>query len=155
MSYTYTPDFATQRDRVRLEIGDTAFTQTGVLMLADSEIAYAGTAEGNDFGTAARCCEFLEAKFAQKADMTEGKLSIRYSQRADSYRDKAKALRALGAMTGALPSAGGISIADKTAADQDTDRVPPAFWRNMLDNPEAQPLTPGSENVADPFDQTN
>lgn len=153
MAYTYTPDFALQRDRVRVEIGDTAFSPTNTLLLTDAEIAYAGTVEGDDLSVAARCCEFLEAKFSQKADMTEGKLAIKLSQRAAAYRTKAKQLRSLSAMTGAMPSIGGESISDKATNDQDTDRVPPAFWRDMLDNPEASALTPGSEGLPEPFDQ--
>lgn len=154
-TYTYSGDFTTQRDRVRVEIGDTTLSPSLKFQLADEEIAYAGTLEGNDVSAAARCCEFLEARYAQKADMTEGKLSIRLSQRSKAYHLKAKYLRAYAAMTTSLPSIGGESVSDKMAADQDTDRVPPAFWRDMLDNPETSALTPTSEGASDPFDQTN
>lgn len=153
--YTYTPDFTTQRDRVRLEIGDTTLSATSTFMLADQEIAQAGAVEGNDLSVAARCCEFLESKFAVKADLTEGKLSLKLSQRAKAYREKAKYLRSLAAMTGALPSIGGESISDKRTNDQDADRVPPAFWRGMNDSPDTQPLSPGSEDEPDPSDQSN
>lgn len=155
LTYTYAGTFTLQRDRVRVEIGDTQLSPTNTLLLADEEIAYAATIEGSDVMVAARCCDFLEAKFAQKADMTEGKLSIKLSQRAEAYRKKAATLRSLATMSGALPSIGGQSITDKNTADQDTDRVPPAFWRDMLDSPQATPLTPGSEDVRDPFDQVN
>lgn len=155
LTYTYTPDFTLQRDKVRLEIGDTALSASSTYMLADQEIAYAGTIEGSDVSVAARCCEFLESKWAIKADMSEGKLSLKYSQRAKAYHEKAKYLRALAAMTSSLPSVGGASISDKQANDQDTDRVPPAFWRGMNDSPDATPLTPGSEDEPDPFDQAN
>lgn len=154
LTYTYAGNFTLQRDRIRVEIGDTQFSPTLTLLLADEEIAYAGTVEGNDLAVAARCCEFLEGKFAQKADMTEGKLSIKLSQRAKAYHDKAKDLRMLATMGGALPSAGGISVAAKQANDDDTDRVPPAFWRGMLDNPEEEPLTPGVVGEPEPFNQT-
>lgn len=154
MAYTYTPDFTLQRDRVRLEIGDTQFDATGKLWLQDSEITQAGTLEGDDVSVAARCCEFLESRFASRADLTEGRTHIALSQRAKAYHEKAKYLRAQAAINGALPGVGGVSISDKRTNDQDSDRVPPAFWRNMTDNPEAEPLTPGSEQMADPFDQT-
>lgn len=155
LTYTYTGDFTTQKDRVRVEIGDTQLSVTNKLLLADEEIAYAGTVEGSEILVAARCCEFIEGKFSQKADMEEGKLKISLSQKAKAYHAKAQSLRALAAMTGALPSIGGESVTEKNTANDDTDRVPPAFFRNMLDNPEASPLTPGSEDLPDPFNQTD
>lgn len=154
-TYTYSGDFATQRDKVRVEIGDTQFSPTNTLVLADEEIAYAGTVEGNDVSVAARCCEFMAAKFSQKADITEGKLSLKLSQRAKALTEKAVRLRALAAATGALPSVGGESVSEKNTNDLDTDRVPPAFWREMLDNPEAEPMTPSSDHAPEPFDQTS
>lgn len=123
-----------QLNRVRLECGDTDATWQ---LLQDSEIGYAGSVEGSDLATAARCCEMISALFSRRADMQEGKLSIKLSQRAEAYARKAFLLRALGSATDAVPCIGGESIADKNAANDDTDRVQPAFTRNMLDNPDA------------------
>lgn len=133
MTWTYNWNFSSQKDRIRREVSDTDSTNQ---LLADEEIAYAGTIEGSDVAVAARCCEWLFAKFAQKADITEGKLSLKHSQRAQFFMSKAKQLRALDSV-GANPYIGGESISDKEATDEDTDRVPAGVWRYMLDNPQA------------------
>lgn len=153
-TYTYAGDFTLARDRARLAVGDTVLMQNAYF-LADEEIAQAVALGGGDLGVAACCCDFLVAKFSSKADFAEGKLSIKYSQRAEAYRKKAVDLRALAAMTGAIPSIGGESITEKNTNNQDTDRVPPGAWRGMMDNPLTQPLTPGAEGAADPFNQND
>lgn len=150
MTWTYTPDFTTQRDRIRREIGDVLQSDQ---ILSDEEIAYAGTVEGSDITVAARCCDWAAAFFGRKADITEGKLSLKLSQRAQAYRMQAAQLRSLDSMS-ALPSIGGESITDKEAANADTDRVPPAFFRGMTDNPRAIQQSPSSVDLA-PNDQTS
>lgn len=144
MAWTYTPDFTTQRDRVRREIGDVVSTDQ---QLSDAEIAYAGTVEGTDIGVAARCCEWIAGAYARKADYEEGKLKIWASQRFKAYTAKAKELRALDATAGAIPFIGGESIADKETRNEDTDRVQPAFWRGMLDEQGVQQLSPNDTDI--------
>lgn len=147
MTWTYVPDFSTQRDRVRFEIGDTTSTNQ---RLSDEEIAYAGTVEATDLAAAARCCESIAAALGMLADMREGKLEIKYSQRRAAYLAKAKQLRARDA-SGACPFVGGESISDKAELEADTDRVQPAFYRGQLDSPDATQPTAGNEgNGVDP-----
>lgn len=145
MTWTYTPDFATQRDRVRFEIGDTTSTDQ---LLSDEEIAYAGSVEGSDLCAAARCCEALAGKYGRLADMREGKLDIKLSQRKKAFLDKADQLRMQDAK-GAGIYVGGESISDKEATNEDTDRVPTAFYRGMLDNPNATQPTASNEGTSD------
>jgi hypothetical protein len=132
-----------QVNRVRLEIGDTMSTDP---LLENEEITYAGTLEGSDLSVSARCCEFIVAKFSRKADMEEGKLSIKLSQRAASYQKKADELRMRDSTT-AAPYAGGISIADKESTNADTDRVAPSFFRGMMDNEFADQPSPDDQDV--------
>ena len=146
MTWTYTPDFTVQRDRVRFLVGD---TNTADQLISDEEIQYMGTIEGSDFSVAAGCCEAIAGVLGRKVDMTEGKLSIKLSQRSKGYMDRAARLRWRDA-TMALPFSGGASVSEKEANNNDTDRVPPAFWRGQLDNPEATPDTPSNSNTTDP-----
>lgn len=148
MTWTFENDFTTTRDQVRIECGDVVFADQ---QLDDKAIAYAQTVEGSILSAAARCCEWLQSFYARKADMSEGALRIALSQRAKAYLEKSKELRFRDAIT-AVPYAGGISIADKENNNNDTDRVPPAFFRGMQDNPIAMQDTPG-EVQGDPFSQ--
>lgn len=145
MTWTYLPDFTKQRDRVRFEVGDTDSTDP---LLQDEEIAYAASQEPDDLGAAARCCESLSKRFARLADMAEGTFNIKLSQRSKAFVDMAAALRIRQAKV-ALPYVGGESISDKTAIDADTDRVAPAFFREMMDNPGAEDLTPSNASPGD------
>ena len=149
MTWTYTPDFTAQRDRVRFLVGD---TNTADQLVSDEEIQYMGTIEGSDFSVAAGCCEAIAGVLGRKVDMTEGKLSIKLSQRSKGYMDRAARLRARAALE-AVPFSGGASVADKIAANADSDRIPPAFWRGQLDNPEAVQETPTNTQTGDPFNQ--
>ena len=145
MTWSYNWSFTTQKDQVRREIGDVDSTDQ---LLSDEEIAYAGSVEGSSLAVAARCCEWLAAQFGRKADMAEGKLNIKLSQRAQAFKGKAVQLRALDAVA-SQPYVGGESISDKTATDNDTDRVPSGFWRDMLDNPTADEVAPTVEGDED------
>lgn len=146
MTWTYVPDFTGQRDRVRAEIGDTISTDQ---LLSDEEIAYFGSVEPDDLSAAAHACEAIAGALGRKVDMQEGKLSIKLSQRRLAYEMKARRLRARAA-AGAGPYIGGESIADKENTNEDTDRVAPAFYRGMLDNPNATQPTPLNEGNGDP-----
>lgn len=118
--------------KIRLLVGD---TDTSDQQLQDEEIYFAVSAEGGDYAAAALCAELLAAEYARKADKTVGSLSIQWSQRFDHYTALAAKLRRNSSVI-ALPYAGGVSISDKTTRETDTDRVAPAFYRGLLDNPE-------------------
>ena len=148
MTWTFENDFTTDRDKVRIECGDVI---TRDQQLDDKAITYAISIEGSILSAAARCCEWLQSFYARKADMSEGALKISLSQRALAYVKKAKELRFRDSIT-AVPYSGGISIADKENYNDDTDRVPPAFFRGMEDNPIAMQDTPGAVQ-GDPFSQ--
>lgn len=145
MTWTFINDFTSQRDKVRMEIGDITNTDQ---LLSDEAIAYAGTVEGSDLAVAARCCEWIAAALGRKVDITEGHLSLKLSQRCASYQMKAQLLRARAA-TESDAFTGGISVSDKESTNDDTDRVAPAFFRNMTDDMFAQPLTPTGVTSSD------
>lgn len=133
MTWTYGPTFSLARDRVRLLIGD---TDSSDQLVSDEEIALYVTggqlAEVNDYLSAAAVCDAIAAKFSRRADMSAGGSSASLSQQATAYQRKARQLRRQSAL-GTSPFIGGISIADKDDREADSDRVAPAFSREMGD----------------------
>lgn len=132
--WTYSGDpAASNKDAVRFLSGDTS---TGSQKLTDSEIAWALSQESDDtYRAAALTLDALASKKSDEADMSVGDLSIKASQKADSYTKKAKSLRALSIGRGVSIFAGGISETRKAAVETDTDRVEPFFTRNDFNNP--------------------
>lgn len=120
-------------DAVRLECGDT----TGVeWLLTDAEIDYCIAREANVTSAAARACDLIAAEFSREVTMRAGaggEFQIRAEQAAIGYRQKAVDLRAR-AVLYTTPYAGGISISDKNAEEERTDRVEPAFSRDQFKN---------------------
>lgn len=136
--YTGNPA-AANKDWVRWRVGD---VRADDQLVSDEEINAALTdANSNKNLAAAMVCERIAADFSREADFTinDGSGASRtnaLSQRAASYLKLATTLRdaAAGSTTiFAAPYAGGISIADKDAQEDDTDRVSPAFNIGMQD----------------------
>ena len=91
MSATYSGNPASSpRDAVRLLIGDTDVAEA---LLQDEEIDWLLSRQPNVELAAADACEAIAAKFARQADTTNGDLSVRASQRAEAYRQRAADLR--------------------------------------------------------------
>lgn len=138
--WSYDPDAlaTSERDQVRLEIQD---TDPSNKLLQDEEINYFLTVERNLWSAAARCCESLSRRFAQKADVRLGRaVFVIYTKQADQYRTMAQDLRKKGLGTVA-PWVGGMSVSDKQAYEAQTDIVQPAFARDMQESPQAGGLT--------------
>lgn len=138
MTWTYTPDFTTQRDRIRLLLGD---TDSADPILTDEEIAVYSTggywAQSSDHLAAAALADNIAAEFARRADsLSAGGTSVNWSGLVDRYRSLAAKLRGRG---GAAIYAGGISQSDKDSQAANTDRVEPAFTR--ISYPYEDPLT--------------
>jgi hypothetical protein len=122
-------------DQVRLYLGD---TDTVTNLLSDSEVAFLLEDEGNNtLRAAARGAEILAAKAASKAeDKKVGPLQLanRRQSELDRYRLLAKGLWARAATAdGSAPFAGGISRTDKLTREQDGDRTPSVFTRDMME----------------------
>ncbi len=133
MTWTYGGDpSANERDEVRWLAGD---TDTNDQLVTDEEIAYALTKQPTPTLAAAVVCDAIAAKFAREADRRVGDVSLSASQKAKAYRERAADLRADAAVL-ALPSFGGLSIADKETLDADTDAVQPSFRIGKDDHPE-------------------
>ena len=133
MTWTYGPTFSLARDRIRLLIGD---TDSSDQLVSDEEIAVYVTggqlAQSSDYLSAAMVCDAIAAKMSRRADMSAGGSSVSLSQQATAYQTKARHLRRQAALS-TSPFIGGQSISDKDSREEDTDRVTPAFTREMGD----------------------
>lgn len=131
MTWTYdglpgTTSDAGRRDAVRLHLRDTS---SGRQLFSDEEVAFfLGISGNNVFKASARGCDIMSAREAQAKSI--GDLSI--SGMGINWRDLAKQYRRDAASV-ALPYAGGLSIAEKQTASQDTDLVQPNFRSTMMD----------------------
>lgn len=124
-----TGDATQRRDAVRFLVKDTISTRQ---LVQDEEIDFLLTQNNNNvWGAAADACDKLAAREAQSKSV--GDLSL--SGFGDTYRGLGKEYRRrLGSQL--VPFAGGISVGDKEAREADTDRVAPAFARDLHGNPE-------------------
>ena len=135
MAWTYDTSLPTDRDRVRLMIGDTIETDQ---QFSNQEIDAMLLIWGSVTTTAVAACRALAAKYARFADKWVGDLKILASQKSEAYLALAEQLEesgvtAIGASTAGL-FAGGLRVSQKEMLDGDTDRVVPFFRRNMMDN---------------------
>ena len=119
--------------QVRRLIGDVLY---GDQQMQDEEILWTISQYGNVYMAAAECCRSLSAQFARMVDTVQGELHTLYSQRTKNYLAMANKFDGIGMSRGtfSMAYAGGISVADKQARNEDTDRVPPQFNIGMDDN---------------------
>lgn len=134
MAWTYNDALTTDKDKVRIRIGDIESTDP---VLSDGEITYALSVASNDLNQAAICaCEFAIAKYSKQPDVRFGPSSVSGSQRSAQYRALLGELKRRSISSGsALPYAGGISVSDKQTQEANTDRVQPAFARAQFAYP--------------------
>jgi len=120
--------------QVRRLVGDVLASDQ---QLQDEEIRFAISLYSNVYLAAAECCREIAAQYSRKVNTVQGAsgLQTNYSQQAIAYTLRAKELENRGmARGGTMPYMGGISIADKVAQQNDTDRVQPSFIIGMDDN---------------------
>jgi hypothetical protein len=124
---------------VRLLVGD---TDTSDQLVQNEEITF-GLAQANNniYYAAAWVCRTIAAKFSRMVDTTlDGALSAKYSTRAQQYQQLAAQVEAQGKKTSGKALGvfgGGYSSSQMEVANQDPDRVKPAFSITQFDNVEA------------------
>lgn len=140
MSWTYSSNPAySAKDQVRFLIGD---TDSNDPLLDDQEIAWVLSKYNNSpINAAIRCCESVVAKFSRLANEAVGQVRIDFSQKAEGYTRMMTILKTRLATEDAAPYAGGISVSDKQAQVQNTDRVRPDFRKHMMENEQIAPWT--------------
>jgi len=128
--WSYDPSGGTVTDQVRLLIGDTDSTDQ---QLQNEELATLIAAAGSTTSAAAMACRTLAARYARFADKWVGDLKILASQKSRAYERLAEQYEDRGAVY-AVPSAGGIRLADKEANTANTELVQPAFRIGVHDS---------------------
>ena len=91
MAFSYTAGSTADRDRVRLEIGD---TDEDRILFQDAELDDFLAQEGNSIlGSAARACETLAPRFAREFTFTADGASFQKGNITQMYMNQAKRLR--------------------------------------------------------------
>lgn len=130
--FTYnSDDLSTDLNKVRRLINDVNSTSA---QFQDEEISFFIDTESNIYGAASIACEALAAKYGGQVDKAVGDLKISLGQKYDHYRGLADKYNIRAKQKGAVQLyGGGISKADKLTQESDTDRVEPAFYKDMFD----------------------
>ncbi len=131
MSWSYDPTIPTDKDAVRLEIGDTDINNQ---LLQDEEIEYFLSVEGSVLAASIAAAESIAAKFSRGFNQRVGDLSADKSKLADQYRKLAEDLRRRAAINSGAPVAPALSESEKQAYREDTDRNQPIFSIGMNDD---------------------
>lgn len=90
MAFTYNAEITVDRDKVRLEIGD---TQAARALFSDAELDYFLTDEGGILGASARACEVLAQRFARDYSFAADGFSNQKGNVSSAYADQARRLR--------------------------------------------------------------
>lgn len=149
MSWSYNPsDLVTttasgRLNSVRLLIGD---TDTNDQIMQNEEIVFAlAQTTDNVYYAGSWACHMIASKYSRLVDLKIEGSSTNYSDLAKQYITMSDHLNDLGKRTNGRSlgvSAGGISITDMQVAQDDTDRVDPAFRTQQFDNKMAGTYTP-------------
>lgn len=141
-TYSGNPDFSA-KDQTRFLVGDTDKNDP---LLSDEEIAWLLKQYNNyPMFAAIRAVETIISKFSRLADESVGQVKIAFSQKAKGYQNTLALLRNRVALEEAQPYAGGISVSDKQAVSQNSDRVRPDFTKHMMENYEIAPWVTQNE----------
>lgn len=128
MAHTYDIGLAEDRDKIRALIRD---VDSDAWILADEEIElYASLAGGSLFNRAAACADAAASELGRQLSVKD---TINAREQWEMMKTRAESLRAR-ASSSAIPYAGGISLADKSLAESDTDSTPPAFSRDLFED---------------------
>jgi len=127
VTWTYTDPSSSDRDAIRFLIGDTDVNDQ---QLSNEELDFCLSEGGSVKGAAREACEALIAKYTRLVNQSTGSINISYGDRLAHYQQLLVTLR--GKMR-AVPWAGGSSIADKTAREEDEDRPKSVFTVGGMD----------------------
>lgn len=126
MSWSYSGNpAASSRDAVRFAIGDTL---TSDQQITDEEIDFVLSTQPSITLAAIECCDHLIGLYARLVSQSVGSISVSYAERQKNY---VGLRRRLAHRLAPVPYAGGISIADKTSNEEDTDWDYPSIYRGM------------------------
>lgn len=132
MSWSYSGDPRdSELDAVRFLAAD---TDTENQLVQDEEILYVIGVESTTLQRAVVVAHTASLSLAKLVDKSVGDLKLSLSQRYKNYMDVVAKLEDRAGAAKGLPYAGGISVADKTVKEANSDRVKPAFKIDMNKN---------------------
>lgn len=134
MSWSYDPTLSTDKDKVRLAIGD---TDTNNQRFSDEEITATLTNSDSVLEAAAALAESLAARYATMVSISVDGLSKSNSDLSRNFALLAQRLRARATQEAAglgNPVIAGVSTSDMLSVDQNVDRVPSQFKMGQFDN---------------------
>lgn len=132
MTFTFSStDLSTDLAKVRVRIGD---TKSAAMLLTDEEINAALTASSTVLAATVACVKLILAAIARDVDANAGGISTSRSQKTTHYRDLLRDLEAE-MRAGASPYLGGVSKAEKTSRESNTDFALPSFSVGRDDYP--------------------
>lgn len=140
MTADYSTALATDKDKIRLMIGDTA----SPWKLQNEEISYFAALHTPNLNVAAAACaDAIAAVYASRADSIGNmSLSISYGDLARKYRELADRLRAQPTLDGNLTvttvKIGGILVSERERLASDDSQFQPSFTPGLHDNVNAK-----------------
>ena len=128
-SYDLTKLGENGKDAVRLLVED---TDESTKLVEDEEIIFA-LGQGGMFRAASIVCRSISAKLARKVSVMNKESGIfdEMQKKADHFLKLAEDYAEQAGRTSLTVFAGGISVADKETRQEDTDRIQPAFTRDL------------------------
>lgn len=140
MTWTYSDPSASDKDAVRLLIGD---TDTDDQQLSDEEIEYLLTQYTNVYRAASLAAKTLAAKYSRQVGSSIETLRVFAADRYKQYMDLSGKLNTEYKRQGAgglgTPIVTGVSQSDIALVESDEDRVKSAFKKEMFDIQETYP----------------
>ena len=128
MTASYDTSLATDKDKVRLYLGD---TDTENPKTTDEEIIALLAIYPNPIKTTIILAQSLLAKYAAMATQSVGEVSVSYGELRDNYKNLVAELKERFASEYGKLIAGGLSQSEKDSLIDDSDRVQPAFTRDL------------------------
>jgi hypothetical protein len=139
MAFSYNKDPKNcPNDKIRFLIGDTIEDKH---LVEDEEIVYAlDKCDNAIYSACALLCTAIATKFAREGEVRTSNFTTSKTSVYKNYMALAKMFGSKIASPAHLimPS---MSVSDKDINDSDTDKVQPAFKKNLMDNPETSSET--------------
>jgi hypothetical protein len=132
MTWSYDATLPTNKDKVRLDIGD---IDTNDQLITDEAIARYLTLTGSVERAGARACRAIAATVGQRLTVSASGSGIDADEQYKHFMGLATELDELAATSGVAAYAGGLTRSGKDAATDDTDRIAPAFTKTLFDYP--------------------
>ena len=139
MSWSYDPAIPSDRDEVRLLVGDTVETNP---LIQDEEIDFLlDDHNGDAKATAADACDVIAAKFSGLSSRTVGRVSVSYQNQYINYTKLSRKFR----RAGAAPLAGGMGrtyLGPSDSVSESPAAIPAQAYTPPRTRPYPQSLKP-------------